>query len=525
MSNCGGGGSDAITAPPTPPATETSIELSESAVTIEMGFSRILSATVKTSNGAPVPGAQITWSSDNPAVAEVIGGSINPVSPGVARVTASASGKSASAVVTVIPTVVISIGLSRTTVTLAPGATTVLTATPLDAIGRPIPGRVAALSSSDAAVVTAGATGVLTAKVAGSAYITASLDNKFAIASVLVTPPVQISIATTGVPPQGLAALHTYSVTLRDDSDSLTTVSADGSPIVLAGQIPLADSVEFVAQADSASGSNWVSRLSFVNRSLPAAVGVVFVPKILAIRAGTFAGTPVNISVDNAVVPCSTPGGACQNGFYGAQFRTGVTAWSSLPIGVQLTGFSSSDSATMWVALRAMNDALGRTFFVPDDGRALQLITVGIGLPPEGAGSLGYTTWHWDVAHRMTDAHIGFVSTTPAANLVQHEFMHALGFGHTCSWSTVMGGYGCPMAGGLSASDVAYVNLAYAVFETEKTFRLPDGALRCGTMSLWNAALSRRSSVACSGDRPAFSISGMDRLSLDATPIGGTGAR
>jgi hypothetical protein len=44
---------------------------------------------------------------------------------------------------------------------------------------------------------------------------------------------------------------------------------------------------------------------------------------------------------------------------------------------------------------------------------------------------------------------------------MSHELLHDLGFHHTCAWSTVMGGYGCSSAAGITMTDAAAFNLAY----------------------------------------------------------------
>ena len=45
-----------------------------------------------------------------------------------------------------------------------------------------------------------------------------------------------------------------------------------------------------------------------------------------------------------------------------------------------------------------------------------------------------------------------------------HEFIHALGFKHTCSWPSIMGGYGCQMASSITTADAAHIaaGLAHA---------------------------------------------------------------
>lgn len=62
-----------------------------------------------------------------------------------------------------------------------------------------------------------------------------------------------------------------------------------------------------------------------------------------------------------------------------------------------------------------------------------------------------------------------------------------------------MGGYGCSQLN-LTATDAAYVNLAYAVFTAEIPLRLADGRMPCGYMGVWNATLFTQPTVLCSGN-------------------------
>jgi hypothetical protein len=55
-----------------------------------------------------------------------------------------------------------------------------------------------------------------------------------------------------------------------------------------------------------------------------------------------------------------------------------------------------------------------------------------------------------------------------SGSLVTHELLHAIGLKHSCAWTTVMGGYGCPSAGGLTLEDVGYARLALRLAEIQR---------------------------------------------------------
>jgi hypothetical protein len=77
----------------------------------------------------------------------------------------------------------------------------------------------------------------------------------------------------------------------------------------------------------------------------------------------------------------------------------------------------------------------------------------------------GFTNWSWDAQGVIYQAKARLASSGIFANTstVTHELNHALGFHHTCRWSTVMGGYGCPQQARFTPGDVAYYHLAELV--------------------------------------------------------------
>lgn len=100
LATCGGSESPTQTQDETP--VPTSIELSASEVRISrIGETQELTATVRDQNGRAISDASVTWSSDDEAVASVVGGVVTAESSGEATVTATSGSLSASAGVTV----------------------------------------------------------------------------------------------------------------------------------------------------------------------------------------------------------------------------------------------------------------------------------------------------------------------------------------------------------------------------------------------------------------------------------------
>jgi hypothetical protein len=495
------GGSDGTTGPDNSGGV-ASLGLGESAVSVQVGFSHKISVAPKSASGAQLAGITITWASDNPAVATVNDGLISALQTGTARITASASGKTATVTVTAVPTVVAALQISRTSATLSPRRTARIIATPLDSLARVIDGRGVAFFTSDASIATVSSTGLVTAVGVGTASITVASDQKNGVVSVFVVLPTTVAVPISSEQPSGLSSSSSYSLWMRDADDSVGVAGAIGSPSTLSGSMAIADSVQFVAQGDPASANaSWLSTITAARGELPASVPVVIIPRSFLLTSGSFAGTTAFINVTAALNPCLIKGDQCGGGFY-SNFSRGVTGWASFPVPVYLQDITGADSAAIWASLRAMETAFGRPLFTPYTGTSNH-ITVALGVPSVGCGgsTIGCAFWQWDAYDRMTGAQV-FVAQSALGrpNTIQHEFLHALGFFHTCDWPSVMGGYGCPEAAQITVGDVAYASLAMAVYTSEASVRLSNGLLPCGTMGLFAAAPDQHVTVSCDGD-------------------------
>lgn len=169
---------------------------------LEPGETLTLTATPRTAGGEPLDRA-VTWGTDRAEVATVsAGGVVSAVGVGTARITAAAGGKEGHATVTVLPAEgppppppppppgpTASVELSVARADLEEGGRLDILATPRDAEGAVVPGRVALWSSSAPGVVTVAptGTGTVTALKPGQATITARIDGRTATAFVVVT--------------------------------------------------------------------------------------------------------------------------------------------------------------------------------------------------------------------------------------------------------------------------------------------------------------------------------------------------
>jgi uncharacterized protein YjdB len=175
------------------PAPVASVAVSPASATVQQGLTVQLTATPKDANGTPLSGRVVTWASTNPAVATVdANGVVTGVALGSATIAATSEGQVGSATITVgsAPVPVASVAVSPSSGSVAAGGTLQLTATPKDASGTPLSGRVVTWSSGNTAVATVSPSGLVTGVGAGGPVtITALSEGQSGTAAITVTAP------------------------------------------------------------------------------------------------------------------------------------------------------------------------------------------------------------------------------------------------------------------------------------------------------------------------------------------------
>lgn len=164
------------------------VELTPAQQQLTVGGGFTITATVRDGRGNALTNAPIQWSSTDEAVATVSqSGVVHAVAEGMASVRAASGGKTGSVAITVVRVPVASVDLDITQATLNEGVEVQVVATPRDANGDPLTGRGIQWTSSDPAVASVGALGLVTAIRAGSTTITAKVEGKTASAPITVT--------------------------------------------------------------------------------------------------------------------------------------------------------------------------------------------------------------------------------------------------------------------------------------------------------------------------------------------------
>lgn len=183
--------------------TVTDIPVSEvrvtpSSATIAAGRTAQLTAVAVDANNTVLP-RTVTWTSDQPAIATVSQtGLVTAINNGAARISATAGGVSGVATVTVTPVPVATLRISPNGGNLVVGRTLQLNATPADAQGNALPGRVVTWISGSPSVATVAQDGVVTAVGPGSVGIFAAAEGISASVTITVS---NVGVATVRVTP------------------------------------------------------------------------------------------------------------------------------------------------------------------------------------------------------------------------------------------------------------------------------------------------------------------------------------
>jgi len=182
------------------------------------------------------------------------------------------------------------------------------------------------------------------------------------------------------------------------------------------------------------------------------------------VRGGTYAGSTIRISRTAAANRSSR--------FWLLSTARGerrIVGWnpSRLPASVAFRpgrGIGPADSTAFWAIVRRMEEDMGIQLFQPatlSPGSDPEDVVV-VDIKPMSSAD-GMTLVTWTSYGLLYDARVFVRSTSTLhdSRVVTHEMMHALGFGHTSAWPSVMN----PRLSGigrLSAEDVAYAQRALA---------------------------------------------------------------
>lgn len=211
-----GSASIVIALPTVTPAAVATVTISVPS-SLNVGQSAQATVTLKDAQGNTLTNRTITYVSSDANIASVsTTGLVTALKGGAVTITASAEGKSASAVLTSVAPkpAVHMITLTATSTNIKVGELTQVTAVPKDVNGVPITGLTITWSSSPSAVATVSSTGMAAGRSAGSALVYAKADTVTrslaltVIDTTTVTSPTEPTSPTSPTSPGGTGTLQ-----------------------------------------------------------------------------------------------------------------------------------------------------------------------------------------------------------------------------------------------------------------------------------------------------------------------------
>lgn len=201
LAACGGGSTGAVTGPVVSVPVLTAVKVSLTPDTLVVGESATATASGLDQNSAAIGIAAPTWSTTTPSVATVTpNGVVTAISPGRTTLTASINGKQGERSLTIVQAAVSLVSITPEAGRVVKGATLQLMATTLDYIGRVLPGRSIAWTTSDTAKAAVSSTGLVNAFLPGVVTISAASEGVTASTDITVTA-MPDSVATITLSP------------------------------------------------------------------------------------------------------------------------------------------------------------------------------------------------------------------------------------------------------------------------------------------------------------------------------------
>lgn len=221
-----------------------SILVTPNPLAIRATESGTMTARALTADGTEIPNTPFVWSSANPAVAAVVGGTVTGIVSGSTQIRASAGGVTGTATVNVAPPPVATVSVSPSSLDLDFAETGQLTATARSAAGAVIPGVSVNWTSASTAVATVSSSGVVTGRGGGTTTVTATVEGISASATVHVNPPpfdrievrpssAELNVgATLTLQAVGIGPAGEVPVTASWSSSSTSIATVNGSGVV-----------------------------------------------------------------------------------------------------------------------------------------------------------------------------------------------------------------------------------------------------------------------------------------------------
>ena len=376
------------------------VSVSPASATVAAGQAIQLTATPKDANGNPLTGRTVTWSSSNTSVAIAdVNGNVTALAPGSATITATSEGQSGTAAITVTNVAVNSVTVSPAPATVQQGQTVQLTATPKDANGTPLSGRVVTWSSSNTSVASVNASGLVSGGAAGSATITATSEGKTGTSAITVTSVPVASVTVSPASPTVTAGqtvqltatpkdangnqLTGRTITWSSSNTSAATVNASG---LVSGVVAGSATITATSEGQSGTAAITVTNVSVASVTVSPAPASVVAGQTVQLTAtpkdangNALTGRVVTWSSSNTSVATVNGSGLVSGVVAGSATITatseGQSGTSAITVTGPAPGCATSTTAFQNSAFTSQNGSFTATFDATPNGAGLDAAT------------------------------------------------------------------------------------------------------------------------------------------------------
>jgi uncharacterized protein YjdB len=327
-----------------------SVTVSPFTGSFQVGGTLQLTATARDSAGNLVTGRRFTWLTSNTRVATVDStGLATGVAAGGDTLAAMIDGVGGPAIVTVGVVPVASVTVSPLTGSLPAGGTLQLTATPKDAGGNPLSGRVVTWGSSNAAAATVNASGLVTGVAPGAATITATSEGQNATAAITVT---SAPVASVTVTPATASLAAGQTVQLTADPKDANGNALSGRVVTWASSNTAAASVNGSGLVTAVAAGAATMTATSEGQSGTAAVTVTTIP----VASVTVTPTTASVTVGQTVQLTANPVDASGNPLSGRVVTWGSSSTAAATVsGTGLVTGQGAGSATITATSEGKN--------------------------------------------------------------------------------------------------------------------------------------------------------------------------
>lgn len=213
-------------------APVSSVVITGNGGVIPVGTTQQLTANLRDAGGNSLYIRTVTWTSSAPTIATVSStGLLTAVSAGTATITATSEGRTGTATVTTAVTFpVATVTVTPALATLVTGTSQQLTATLRDGAGNALTDRTITWTSSNPAIATVSATGLLTTLTSGTVTITAASEGKSGTSTLWALFGLSNTIAATVQAPLNVSAFAWVTVPVGTTRLVISSSGGTGDP-------------------------------------------------------------------------------------------------------------------------------------------------------------------------------------------------------------------------------------------------------------------------------------------------------